>query len=304
MLLLLHGQDTFRSRAALQETIQSSGSSGKTRLEVTVLDVNEISLEAVAQELVALSMFRRLLVFTHAFYEKRIRDFFLSHRKFLLETDYVIVFFEEGEIAAKDPLFQFVAKNGKTQKFSPLTGALLDRWLHKEGTAYGLDISREAITALFSCHGGDLWALSQEMRKLAAFKKSQSSKTVSPEDVRTLSLQASSETDIFSTIDAIARQKNARALELVHKHLANGDSPLYLFSMIHFQFRNILAVKDFKREHTLMHPFVFKKSRELAALLSLEELKAIYEKIWRFDIAVKTGVMEGEVALDAFLLGA
>lgn len=303
MLLLLYGLDTFRSAVALKEIIQSSQSAGDKGVFAKTLDAKELSLETIVQELAGVSMFqeRKLLVLTHAFQEKPCKEFLLSNKKILQETPYTLVFFEEGDIAAKDTLLQFLAKNGKTQKFDFLSGASLDRWIAKEGELYGLGISQEASRELSSFYGGDLWALSQEIRKLAAFKNP--SKEVSLEDVRQLSLRSSFETDIFATIDAIARQKKARALELLHKHLMKGDSPLYLFSMIHFQFRNILSVKDSREGGIAMHPFVLKKSREMAALFTLEQLKAIYETMWKLDIAVKTGRMEGEAALDAFLLG-
>ncbi len=305
MLFLLYGPDTFRSSVALQEIIQSFQDSRNSGMFPKTLDARELSVEEILQELFGVSMFqeRKLLAIRHAFQEKPCREFLLSHKKLLRETPHTILLFEEGEVSANDTLFQFVATNGKVQKFDLLSGASLNHWIIQEGERYGLNLSKEAGRELSSSRGGDLWALSQEMRKLAAFKKSESSKQVTLEDVKALSSESSFETDIFATIDAIAQQNKARALELLHKHLMNGDSPLYLLSMIHFQFRNILRVKDSKGGSVAMHPFVVKKSREMAVLFTLEQLKAIYETMWNIDIAVKTGRMEGEAALDAFLLG-
>ncbi|MDO8470952.1 MAG: DNA polymerase III subunit delta [bacterium] len=304
MLILLYGPDTLRSSVKLGEIIERYRNSGKAGISVRVLDAMECSSEEVEQELVSAPMFkeRKLLIFKHAFEAKLLKEFLLSKAQLLKETDNTLVFVEEKDILAKDAFFQFIQKNGKTQKFSNLSGAPLLSWIVKEGESYGLDISKEAGGELCSLFQDNPWALSQEIRKMAAFKQSEPVKQVSLEDVKAIASAHSFETDIFKTIDAIAKNRKDEALELLHRHIAKGDSPLYLLSMIHFQFRNILQAKDFKGGKIPMHPFVFKKSQELASLFSMDELKAIYEKIWGTDLAVKTGVMDGEVALDALLL--
>lgn len=121
------------------------------------------------------------------------------------------------------------------------------------------------------------------------------------------------ESDIFKTIDAIAQKNKNLALKLIHKHLEKGDSPYYLFSMINFQFRNLLMVKSqlqsgnyFPRIYDLsrklgMHPFVVEKTVRQTKKFSLEELRKIYRKIFKTDIYIKTGRIESQVALDLFL---
>ncbi len=325
MRILLYGPDAFRSSAKLKEIISRYKGSGKKGLNI--LEAGNISVEDVEAELVSSSMFkeRKLLVFKHVFQEKPIKDFFLSHTELLEKAEHTLVFFEEKDIPSKDGLFQFLEKNGKVQKFEILSGPPLLSWIAKEGGKYGVSISKEAGKELAALFESDLWALAQEIQKIALFKLSAKDQAalkegeprpegsgreisvsracpIRVEDVRALSPQVSFETDIFATIDAIGRKKKELALELLHEHLVKGDSPIYLLSMIHFQFRNILQVKDSSRENIHMHPFVAKKSHELASLFSMDELKAVYEKIWKTDCAVKTGAMDGETALDLLLL--
>ena len=120
------------------------------------------------------------------------------------------------------------------------------------------------------------------------------------------------EPEIFKTIDAISDKNNFNsgkkwALELLHGHIEKGDHPLYLLSMINFQFRNLLVVKELMEKNqpyysilktTGLHPFVVKKSYEQAAKFSLKELKEIYKKIFQLDLNIKTGKMGAELALD------
>src|SRR3989338_3282148 len=300
MNILLYGPDTFRSSAKLKEIISRYKGSGKKGLNV--LEAGTISSQDVETELVSSSMFkeRKLLVFKHAFQEKPIKDFFLSHTELLEKADHTLIFFEEKDISSKDGFFQFLEKNGKVQKFDILSGPHLLSWIAKEGEKYSVSISKEAGKELAALFENDLWSLAQEIQKIALFKLSAKEQEILVEDVKALSHHASFKTDIFATVDAIGRKKKELALELLHGHLAKGDSPIYLLSMIHFQFRNILQVKDSARENIHMHPFVAKKSKELGSLFSMDELKAVYEKIWKTDLAVKTGTMDGETALDLF----
>jgi len=126
------------------------------------------------------------------------------------------------------------------------------------------------------------------------------------EDVELL-VKPKIETDIFQTIDAIAARNKKRALKFIKAHLEKGDSPFYLFSMINFQFRNLLIIKDLIERNlspyslSHLHPYVIKKSIPLLEKFSFSELKKIYQKIFQLDLDVKTGKIEPEMALDLLI---
>ena len=118
------------------------------------------------------------------------------------------------------------------------------------------------------------------------------------------------ETDIFKTIDAISSKNKREALKLIHQHLEKGDSPLYLLSMITFQFRNLLIIKNlldnqksysFILEKSQLHPLIVKKGYLLAKKFKIEELKKIYQKISQIDYEIKIGKIEPETALDLLI---
>ena len=115
------------------------------------------------------------------------------------------------------------------------------------------------------------------------------------------------EVDIFKTIDALASKNKKQALELLQKHLNGGDNPLYLLSMIVYQFRNLLLIKELSGKKLMyasivkksgLHPYVVKKNYFTCSQFSFEELKNIYKKIFQFDLDIKTGKMEPETALN------
>jgi len=130
-------------------------------------------------------------------------------------------------------------------------------------------------------------------------------------DVRLL-VKSKIESDIFKTIDAISQKNKKQAIFLIHKHLETGDSPHYLLSMINFQFRNLLIIKDLIEKNrpyyailkiSKLHPFVVKKSYQEANKFTFPELKKIYQKIFQVDLDIKTGRVSPEAALDLFLAG-
>ena len=97
----------------------------------------------------------------------------------------------------------------------------------------------------------------------------------------------------------------------MHKHLEKGESPLYLLSMINFQFRNLLMIKELVEENqpyysilrkTQLKPFVVGKSYQQAQRFGLPELKKIYRKIFQADLDIKTGKMKAETALDLLIV--
>lgn len=305
MLILLYGSDTFRSQKKLEEIVERYRVSGKTGLNQKIYQGEFALPEDLEQELRVLPMFkeRKLLVLKGVFQNSAVKQFLLSRKKALEETDSIFVFIEEGNLLAKDPLFQFLFKKGKVQKFSPLAKNALSAWAIQESRRYGIGLSSQALAELFSLHGNNLWGLAGEIQKQAAFKRTAKNKTVSLADIQALSSQASFETDIFQTIAAVSQRDKEKALLLIHRHLTNGDSPLYLLSMIHWQVRNVMQAKHLKAgEKSSLHPFALQKSRALAERFTSEELMEMYERLWRTDLHIKTGARAAEAALDELVL--
>ena len=92
------------------------------------------------------------------------------------------------------------------------------------------------------------------------------------------------DTDIFKTVDALARGDKKTALKLLHDHLESGEDPFYLLSMYFYQFRNLVKVKPLAEKNMSpaeitsklkMHPFVARKSLEQAQEFFLGETKSL-----------------------------
>ncbi|MCX6759024.1 MAG: hypothetical protein NT012_00415 [Candidatus Nealsonbacteria bacterium] len=256
----------------------------------------------------------------------------VPYRNEVSGTGDIILFYEENEISTKDRFFDFLKTKAKTQNFQPLGGEKLKSWIRQELFKLKTEIDSEAIDKLINFVGNDLWQMSNEIKKLVNYKKgpvsakassgtraaakgkeedlySSPKEKINVKDIELL-VKPKIETAIFKTIDAIAQKNKKQTLLLIHQHLEKGDNPLYLLSMINFQFRNLLMIKDLIERHrpyysilkmTHLHPFVVKKSCQQANKFTLQELKKIYQKIFQADLSIKTGKTTPETALDLLL---
>ncbi|MDD2697104.1 MAG: DNA polymerase III subunit delta [Candidatus Pacebacteria bacterium] len=309
MLYFLYGQDTYRSRQKLNEVIGQYKTIHKSGLNLQYFEGEDLTFDKFSDAIQQISMFdeKKLIVVANTFANQDFKEKFLKNSKSFIKSKDIILFYEEKEVSEKDKLFKFLKKEAKSQEFQPLAREKLKNWIKKELMKFGAKgIDEEGLNKLIDYVGNDLWQISNEIKKLVNFKEN---KKINGEDVELL-VKPKIEADIFRTIDAIASKNKKQAIFLIRKHLDKGDSPLYLFSMINFQFRNLLVIKDLiERQRpyyailkiTKLHPFVVKKSYEQAVKFTLPELKKIYQKIFQADLSIKTGRMEPETALDLFL---
>jgi len=316
MILFLYGPDTYRSRQKLNEIIEHYKKIHKSGLNLKFFEGEELNFEDFKDEFQQTSMFKekKLVVLTNFFSNLVFKERFLKEGKNFVNSADIILFYEKNPIPEKDSLFHFLIKNAKSQEFKLLAGQKLKNWVKKEFLNFGIEISQEALEKLISFVGNDLWQMSNEIKKLVAYRTGHNQVTtvtkvcpeIKREDVELL-VKPKIETDIFQTIDAIAARNKKMALKLLKAHLEKGDSPFYLFSMINFQFRNLLIIKDLMERNLSpyslnhLHPYVIKKSIPLLEKFSFSELKKIYQKIFQLDLDVKTGKIEPEMALDLLI---
>lgn len=325
MIIFLYGQDTYRMREKLKEIIRHYKEVHKSGLNLDYFDCQKKSDGEIFNDfkngIRQTSMFKekKLAVITNPFSDSGFKEKFLKDAKDFLKSEDIILLYQEGKIKENDTLFKFLKKNTKFQEFNLLEGQELKAWIKKEfeefktphhpasaGGAGQAKIEPKALEMLVEYIGNDLWRMANEIKKLVSFKPKQ---IIKAEDVRIL-VRSKIETDIFKTIDAIAQKNKRQALNLLQKHLEKGDSPLYLLTMINYQFRNLLIIKDFIEKHkpynlilkkSGLHPFVVKKSYYQSQKFSFQELKKIYQKIFQVDIDIKTGRVEPEIALDLLI---
>lgn len=310
MIIFLYGDDSYRSRQKLEEIIQEYKKTNKSGLNLRFFNCDEtgFSIEDLKNTTQQFSMFKdkKFAIIKSLFLDISVKEKFLKIVKDLLASEDLIIIYEDTKPKESDALLKFLKKNAKSQEFKELNLIQTRDWAQKEFDSNNTRIDPMVLDYLLNSVGNDLWRLSNEIKKLTNYKKG---KEVIIEDVKLL-VRPKIETDIFKTVDAIGQKNKKQALSLIYKHLENGDSPLYLLSMISYQFRNLLIVKDLIEKavpyNTLvkksgLHPFVVKKSYEQGRLFSFTDLKKIYHRIFEVDLNIKIGKIEPELALDLLI---
>lgn len=261
---------------------------------------------------------RKLIILTNIFDNQEFKEKFLKNSRECVKSENVFIFYEQKLIKKNDALFKFLKKEAKSQEFQSLSGYKLKNWIKKEAQKYNCEIEPSALEKLINLLGNDLWRISEEIKKLVSYVHSvrdagvsigTKKKEIGLREINLL-IKPEIENDIFKTIDAIASKNKSRALALLHQHTEEGESPLYLLSMINFQFRNVLEVKNLLkknysywevRKKSALHPFVIQKSCKQAENFSEEELGKIYQKLFEADLNIKTGRLNPETALDLLI---
>jgi len=313
MVIFLYGQDTYRIRQKLNELIEKYKEKNKSRLGFYFLDASDREKQfdffEFVKSLRQTSMFRekKLIIVLNPF-EKNFKENLLKIKQKIFNSDNIIIFCQEGEINPQDLFFKFLKANAKCQKFDFLTIQKTKKWAEKE-IKKNLDVSIEekALNKLVENTGPDLWKLNNEIRKIISYCREK--KIIKIEDVKVL-IKPSFEINIFKTIDALSSKNKKEALNLIYRHIEKGESPLYILSMINYQFRNIFLVKELieKRypfsliiKKTKLSPFVAKKSYFQSQKFSFEDLKKIYQKIFKTDLEIKNGKKDPQAGLEMLI---
>jgi len=305
MIIFLYGLDTYRSRQKLNEIIEHYKKIHKSGLNLRYFTGDKLNFQDFKEEIKQTSMFKekKLAVLIDIFPNTEFEKKFLEEKKFWLKTEDILLFYTTAQISEKDALLSFLKKYAKGQEFQPLEGQKLKNWVKKEFENFGAKIDERALEKIIDFVGNNLWQMENEIKKLVSYKEKE---IIKEKDVEIL-VKPKIESDIFETINAIAIKNKKRAFQLLKKHLEKGDSPLYLLSMINFQFRNLLIVKDLLERNqspyvkTGLHPYVVQKSLGLSRKFDISELKKIYRKIFQADLNIKTGRIEPETALDLLI---
>src|SRR3990167_1988819 len=225
------------------------------------------------------------------------------------------------------------ATEGKTkvQEFRPLEGNELRRWIKTEIERQNAKIEPAAIEKLAEYVGNDLWKMSNEIDKLIAYSLSLMAKNDMRYAICTkhieLLVKPKIESNIFAMIDAIGNKDADKTVKELHKLLDSGENELYILTMIVYQFRNLLIIKDLMDDSKIqdtrykiqtnyksqfsnfqiakqsgLNPYVAQKTTAQARNFTFERLKEIYQLLLEYDIKIKTGKIEPKTALDVLMM--
>jgi DNA polymerase-3 subunit delta len=203
-----------------------------------------------------------------------------------------------------NPLCQAIAEKAEIKFFPVKQGSQLSQWIESRVTHSGGSISHQATNILMGIIGGDLYNMANEIDKLVAYT---GGRLIEEKDVRAV-VSASQEADIFAMVDAIMDRKAGIAEQILHKLMQNGRVPPEILALLARQAQMLVQVKDLRNQKKsafeiqnqlgIKSPFVWNKISSRAGKYTLERLKDIYRSLLDTDLAIKTGKLEGDLALN------
>lgn len=304
MLYLIFGKDSFRIREKLNQIKEKFIEKTGFDLDVEVFDESAF-LEQIKNAIESRGFFtiHKLLVFKD-FVSQGNPQTQKDLAKLLDKIpDSIYLVFIEKEEKSKNPIWKKIKNKGKIWQFTPLNYYGTLDWIQKKTESKGGEIASDAIRTLAFFIGNDLWRLDSEIEKLITYK---GRKKILIEDVEKL-VKPEFSPGIFDLIDNIAIKNLSKSQIILKQLLDSGENPLYIHTMIVYQFRNLIKIKFLTssglksfdiREKTRLHPFVVQKSLEQVENFSFESLKKIYSKLLDAEIAIKTGKIEPDLALE------
>lgn len=312
------GEDEFTRSEALADLRRRMGELGD--LNTVQLDGRSVTLDELrrACETVPFLAERRLVVVTGLLTrlargkERGFLEGVLRLLQNLPETTRLI-FVEDGDLPDDHPVLKLAAEKkgeGFFRRFEPPSPEALPRWVQQRTRYHGGEIAREAAVRLAQMIGpDDLRLLDQEIAKLVTYAGSE--KAITTDDVAQL-VPYVQQAVVFDLVDALGHREGRQAAVLLHRLLDAGENPLGILAMVVRQFRLIILAKDLagRGENAAsiarllgVAPFIAQKVLAQSANFTMAQLERVYRYLLDLDLAIKSGELTPETALDLLVAG-
>lgn len=184
-------------------------------------------------------------------------------------------------------------------------------WIVKRAQEYGAKIEPNAAAALASVTGSDPRLADNELIKLISYVGDE--RSITEQDVALLTPYVA-EASMFEMVDALAEGRSGTAAALVRRLIEQQEDVFSIFGMIIRQFRLLLLTKEHlasggSRDRNEIarvigaHPFAAEKMSQQSRRFTIAQLEQIYRSLHDYDVKMKTGRIEPEVALDLLIAG-
>jgi len=311
MIIFFYGPDSFRISQKTKTIVDKYQLKYKTGLNLKIIDENNLRETDIRAIFSLKSMFKekKLVILKNLLNEQEIQEIILEKEKIIAPSDCDVIFLIiENELKEKNKkIIDFLKKNSKNQEFKLLTNYELKNLILKNLKNKEFIFEQGVPEKIIEYIGNDLWRLDSEIKKILLFK--QEEKKINLEDIDLL-IRPNLETNIFQTIDQLVKGDKKHFLNMIHTHLSQGDEAIYLFSMIVFQLRNLLIIKELlknpsQKELVLkslkINPFVARKIASFSGNIDQNKLKNLYQRVFQIDSKIKTGEIEPVLGLDLFI---
>lgn len=217
-----------------------------------------------------------------------------------------LIFAERSKLPDSHRVLKAAPKNGVRFFAAPKDST---QWIVKHAKAQNVEIETAAARALSLVTASDLRLADSELTKLVAYTNGE--RPITEKDVMLLTPYVA-ETNLFAMTDALSQGNSREAATLAHRLLAQDEDAIALFGMIVRQFRLLLLVKEHltdggDRSSSAIagaigiHPYAAEKLSTQSRSFSIPQLEQIYRTLQDYDVRMKTGRIDAELALDLLI---
>jgi DNA polymerase-3 subunit delta len=211
-------------------------------------------------------------------------------------------------------LYKAVDKVGEIAEYKLKESA--QTWIKKEFKDNGILVSDAVARYLTHVVGSDLQRLSMEIDKISLYVNSD--RITDPSEIEPVVVK-STEISIFDLTDSIGERNTGKAISILHRLLQQKEAPLSILALLSRHFRILLKIKVWVEQghdnkYILDHlagdegkklpPFVISKYREQSHNFSVSELEAMFERLLKCDIALKTSSAPAQAVLESIFFRA
>ncbi|NJN18485.1 MAG: DNA polymerase III subunit delta [Oscillochloris sp.] len=310
MLFLFYGSDEFRRSEALAE-LRAAFPPDVADLNITNLDGRKLKIEALvaASEAFPFLADKRMVIVHDALKNLKAGKDRDELRAYLERVPDIcdLIFVEREDVDRRSTIFNYLKKSGEVREFLPLPSAELLRWLAGRAKTLGTPLNAAAAQRLVEFAGSDSRTLINELAKISAYVGRGNPITPAVIDLLVTDQQ---EQNLFAFIDTLGARRLGPALSGARALLAEGQAAPYVMFMLARQVRILLGVRELAQQRMRpddiaaqlgQKPFVVRKAMDQARSFNAGELERLHDRLLELDLALKTGRIHADTALELFV---
>jgi DNA polymerase-3 subunit delta len=210
--------------------------------------------------------------------------------------------------ASSGAFLEALPPDAKVQQFAILRAAEVNQWASQRARAHGVEIAPVALSRLVGLLDGyHLGELAQEIDKLATYT---AGRRIEVNDVDEL-VSGAVQYQVWDLTDAVIEGRGDRALAVFQAMDARDQPAQLLIFMLVRQYRQLILAQAFLKEGLSadqigaqlgLSQYPLRKIIEQASRYPADRLDAAYRRLLETDVAVKTGVIEVDMALELLIV--
>lgn len=322
--LLFYGTEQYLVKWAVETLVKKYVNPAAASMDYQVLDGESVTCSQIVEASETFSMFsERRVVWVKDFRPLNsdtargyTKDEIKKLSEYLAESnDGTILIFSAEEIKTSAAVPTALKKHGQCYDFDKIDRAELTSFARKRFRSAGIEIGASALSLLIEATGyfnkeSDyrLFHFANDIQKVIAHCDGN---VVTRQDIEA-AVCGDMETFVFDMLDGISSGQKDKAYRILYNMPHSGSDVFSVIGAIVSQFEMMLSVKqmredslDLKEMHKRLggSEYRIKKMLPYANKFSVDKLKKVLSSIYEVDRQIKTGLLDGQTALEIFIAG-